>query len=108
MNRLDDVVLFEHLEEEHILRIIDIELGDVINRLAEQGYRIRINKASKLFLMNEGYDREFGARPMKRAIQSHVEDLLADAIINKKMLKGISTVYQIVHNKSNDKLSIKS
>ncbi len=108
LNRLDDVILFEHLEEEHILKIIDIELGDVIDRLAGQGYKIRINKASKLFLMNEGYDREFGARPMKRAIQSHVEDLLADAIINKKMVKDTGAIYQIVHNKSNDKLSIKS
>ena len=58
--------------------------------------------------MKEGYDRAYGARPMKRAIQSHVEDLLADAIINKKMSKDTGTIYQIVHNKSNDKLSIKS
>ena len=108
LNRLDDVILFEHLEEEHILKIVDIELADVIDRLAEQGYKIRINKASKLFLMSQGYDREFGARPMKRAIQSHVEDLLADAIINKKMKVDSGVTYQIVHNKSNDKLSIKS
>jgi ATP-dependent Clp protease ATP-binding subunit ClpC len=107
LNRLDDVILFEHLEEEHILKIVDIELDDVIERLAEQGYKIRINKASKLFLMNEGYDREFGARPMKRAIQSHVEDLLADSIINKKMKVDSGITYQIVHNKSNDKLSLK-
>jgi ATP-dependent Clp protease ATP-binding subunit ClpC len=108
LNRLDDVVLFDHLEEEDILKIVDIELGHVIDRLASQGYKIRINKAAKLFLMSEGYDRAYGARPMKRAIQSHVEDLLADAIINKKMVKDNGTTYQIVHNKSNDKLSIKS
>ena len=108
LNRLDDVVLFNHLEEEDILKIVNIELGFVINRLASQGYKIRINKAAKLFLMNEGYDKAYGARPMKRAIQSHVEDLLADAIINKKMKKDTGVTYQIVHNKSNDKLSIKS
>jgi len=108
LNRLDDVVLFDHLEEEDILKIVDIELGHVIDRLASQGYKIRINKAAKLFLMSEGYDKAYGARPMKRAIQSHVEDLLADAIINKKMYKDTGVTYQIVHNKSNDKLSIKS
>ena len=108
LNRLDDVVLFDHLEEEDILKIVDIEIGHVTDRLAGQGYKIRVNKAAKLFLMKEGYDRAYGARPMKRAIQSHVEDLLADAIINKKMSKDTGTIYQIVHNKSNDKLSIKS
>tara|TARA_R110002096_G_scaffold3546_11_gene17512 strand:- start:1817 stop:3787 length:1971 start_codon:yes stop_codon:yes gene_type:complete len=108
LNRLDDVVLFDHLEEEDILKIVDIELNEVIDRVASQGYKIKINKAAKLFLMKEGYDRAYGARPMKRAIQSHVEDLLADAIINKKMNKNSGDVYQIVHNKSNDKLSLKS
>jgi len=107
LNRLDDIVLFNHLEEEDILKIVDIEIGAVVDRLAEQGYRIRVNKASKLFLMTEGYDRAYGARPMKRAIQNHVEDLLADAIINKRITKDTGTIYQIVHNKSNDKLTIK-
>jgi ATP-dependent Clp protease ATP-binding subunit ClpC len=108
LNRLDDVVLFDHLEEEDILKIVEIELGSVIDRLASQGYKIKINKAAKLFLMKEGYDRAYGARPMKRAIQSHVEDLLADAIISKKMKKDNELIYQIIHNKSNDKLSLKS
>ena len=108
LNRLDDVVLFNHLEEEDILKIVDIEIGQVIDRLAGQGYQIKVNKAAKLFLMKEGYDRAYGARPMKRAIQSHVEDLLADAIISKKMTKDSKAIYQIVHNKSSDKLSIKS
>lgn len=107
LNRLDDIVLFNHLEEEDILKIVDIEIGAVIDRLAAQGYRIRVNKASKLFLMTEGYDRAYGARPMKRAIQNHVEDLLADAIINKKMTKDTGTIYQIVHNKKNEILTIK-
>ena len=108
LNRLDDVVLFNHLEEEDILKIVDIEIGQVIDRLAGQGYQIKVNKAAKIFLMKEGYDRAYGARPMKRAIQSHVEDLLADAIISKKMTKDTEAIYQIVHNKSSDKLSIKS
>ena len=107
LNRLDDIVLFNHLEEEDILKIVDIEIGAVIDRLAAQGYRIRVNKASKLFLMTEGYDRAYGARPMKRAIQNHVEDLLADAIINKKITKDTGITYQIVHNKKNEILTIK-
>ena len=107
LNRLDDIVLFNHLEEEDILKIVDIEIGAVVDRLAEQGYRIRVNKASKLFLMTEGYDRAYGARPMKRAIQNHVEDLLADAIINKRITKDTGITYQIVHNKKNEILTIK-
>ena len=108
LNRLDDVVLFNHLEEEDILKIVNIEIGHVVDRLAGRGYQIKVNKAAKLFLMKEGYDRAYGARPMKRAIQSHVEDLLADAIISKKMTKDTEAIYKIVHNKSSDKLSIKS
>ncbi len=108
LNRLDDIVLFNHLEEEDILKIVDIELGFVIDRLAAQGYKIRVNKASKLFLMTEGYDRKYGARPMKRAIQAHIEDLLADSIINKKISKDTGITYQIVHNKKNETLTIKS
>ncbi len=108
LNRLDDIVLFNHLEEEDILKIVDIELGFVIDRLAAQGYKIRVNKASKLFLMTEGYDRKYGARPMKRAIQTHIEDLLADSIINKKISKDTGITYQIVHNKKNEMLTIKS
>ena len=88
-------------------RIETIIRKELKNKFAAQGYRIRVNKASKLFLMTEGYDRAYGARPMKRAIQNHVEDLLADAIINKKITKDTGTIYQIVHNKKNEILTIK-
>jgi ATP-dependent Clp protease ATP-binding subunit ClpA len=63
-------------------------------------------KAAKLFLAEQGYDPLYGARPLKRAVQNYVEDILADAIISKKMVMG-SKVYSITHKKGEDKLSMK-
>ena len=106
LNRVDDVILFDNLTQEDILQIVDIELAKVINRMADQGYKIKFNKTAKTFLAEHGYDPQFGARPLKRAIQNYVEDILADAIIDGKMVEG-SGVYSISHKKGEDKLFIK-
>lgn len=106
LNRVDDIVLFDGLTEEHVLKIVDLELAKVINRMASQGYCIKVNKAAKQFLAEKGYDPQFGARPLKRAVQNYVEDILADAIIEKLMLEG-DTVYTITYKKGDDKLFIK-
>jgi ATP-dependent Clp protease ATP-binding subunit ClpA len=89
-----------------MLEIVDIELNKVINRLEKQGYSIKINKPAKAFLAEQGYDPLYGARPLKRAVQNYVEDILADAIIDKKMVMG-TKVYSISHKKGEDKLSLK-
>jgi len=67
---------------------------------------LQINKSAKLFLAEHGYDPLYGARPLKRAVQNYVEDILADAIIEKSMVVG-STTYSITHKKGEDKLSLK-
>ena len=107
LNRLDDIVLFQQLEEKSILKIVDIELDKVIKRLAEQKYLIKILKSAKQFIAKQGYDPEYGARPLNRAVQSYVEDLLADAIINGELQEG-DTIHTIYHEKDSDKLSLKS
>lgn len=89
-----------------MLEIVEIELNKVILRLEKQGYSIKINKSAKNFLAEQGYDPLYGARPLKRAVQNYVEDILADAIINKKMVVG-SKAYSISHKKGEDKLSLK-
>ena len=106
LNRLDDMILFDSLTQEHMIEIVDIELNKVIERMASQGYKIKVNKSAKVFLAENGYDPLYGARPLKRAVQNYVEDLLADAIIAKKMVEG-STTYTISHKKGSDKLSMK-
>lgn len=106
LNRLDDMVLFEQLSEESILKIVEIELTDVCERLFDQGFQIKFTKAAKLFLVKEGYDVAYGARPLKRAIQNHVEDLLADAIIDKTITPSEEFYYTISVNKESNKLYI--
>lgn len=106
LNRLDDIVLFDGLKKEDVLKIVDIEIQKVIKRLDEQGYKIKVLKNAKLFLAEKGYDPEYGARPLKRAVQNYVEDLLADEIIKSNMEVG-NKVYSITHKKGEDKLLLK-
>ena len=88
LNRIDDVVLFNSLKKEDILRIIDIELKKLYARIEELGYKTEISEEAKVFLVDKGYDEKFGARPLSRAIQKHVEDPLADYIINAQISEG--------------------
>jgi len=105
LNRLDDIILFDQLQEEHILEIVNIELDEFIDRIAEEGYVFKFNKAAKKFVAGQGYDPAYGARPLKRAIQKYVEDLVADAILNSEVKKGVT--YTITKLSKEDKLTIK-
>lgn len=106
LNRLDEVVLFEQLNEENMGMIVEIELDDVKERMFEQDIRLKFTKQAKDFLVKEGYDITYGARPLKRAIQKYVEDILADGILDDEIVGG-EYVYTITHKKNDDKLSIK-
>ncbi|HRS54767.1 MAG TPA: ATP-dependent Clp protease ATP-binding subunit, partial [Bacteroidales bacterium] len=81
LNRIDDVIIFEPLEKEHIHKIIDLELNALFNRIESLGYKIVITFEAKDFIMEKGWDADFGARPLKRAIQKYVEDPLAEELI---------------------------
>tara|TARA_Y100000766_G_scaffold283353_1_gene298748 strand:+ start:3926 stop:6472 length:2547 start_codon:yes stop_codon:yes gene_type:complete len=88
LNRIDDVVIFNSLNKDHILKIIDIELDKLFNRINSLGFKIELTKKAKVFVADKGYDEKYGARPLNRAIQKHIEDPLAEEIIQKKVKEG--------------------
>ena len=88
LNRLDDVIIFNTLTKENIYEIIDIELQGLYERVHNLGYRIEISRQAKDYICDKGYDDQFGARPLKRAIQKYVEDPMAETIIKHSVKEG--------------------
>ena len=88
LNRIDDVVVFNTLEKEDINKIIDIELEKLLARIKELGYTLKLTKKARNFIAEKGFDQQYGARPLKRAIQKYVEDALAEEIIVSKVQQG--------------------
>ena len=88
LNRIDDVILFNSLRKEDIHKIIDIELKALYDRVEEMGYSLTLDQEAKDFIADKGYDVNFGARPLKRAIQKYLEDALAEEIINAHLSEG--------------------
>ena len=105
LNRVDKLVLFGQLSHDNILNIVDIELNNFNERMEESGYAFKFTKAAKDFLAVEGYDAAYGARPVKRAIQKYVEDLVADFILEEKLVSG--KTYTINKIKADSKLTLK-
>jgi len=81
LNRVDDVIIFQSLDESELARIVDIQLGRLEQRLAQQNLTLDMDAAAKKLLASEGYDPQFGARPLKRAIQEHLLDPLATKLL---------------------------
>jgi ATP-dependent Clp protease ATP-binding subunit ClpC len=88
LNRIDDVIVFNTLEKHDIDLIIEIELKKLYGRLTELGYKLTLSDKAKAFIADKGFDKQFGARPLKRAIQKYVEDSLAEEIITSKIASG--------------------
>ena len=88
LNRIDDVVIFNSLSKEHIFNIIDILMKGVLKRLANLGFSLELTPDAKSFLADKGYDQQFGARPLHRAIQKYLEDPLAEEILNLNVKAG--------------------
>ena len=88
LNRIDDVVLFNSLKRVHIHEIIDIELNALNKRIKSLGYGFEVTESAKDFIVGKGYDEKYGARPLKRAIQKHLEDPFAEEIINSAVSEG--------------------
>jgi ATP-dependent Clp protease ATP-binding subunit ClpC len=105
INRLDDIIIFESLKREDIAKIVETELVDLYSRVKENGYSVELTKQAKEFLIEKGYDEKFGARPLKRAIQTYVEDLIAEAYIDGNIKDGDHLV--ITCKSKDEKLSIK-
>ena len=88
LNRINDIVIFRSLEREHMQKIVDLELKAVSQRLQKHSIRLHLGENAKQFLIHKGFDAKLGARPLKRAIERYVEDLLADALLAKKIKSG--------------------
>ncbi|HYW94023.1 MAG TPA: ATP-dependent Clp protease ATP-binding subunit [Bacteroidales bacterium] len=88
LNRIDDVILFNSLTKEDIYKIIEIELKGLYERVNSLGYQVKISAAAKDFVIEKGYDLQFGARPLKRAIQKYLEDPMAETIIKSSLNEG--------------------
>jgi ATP-dependent Clp protease ATP-binding subunit ClpC len=88
LNRIDDVIIFNSLTQPDIHKIIDIELDHLYKRINEMGYKLKLTDEAKDFIAEKGYDSNFGARPLKRAIQKYIEDVLAEEIIKSELVEG--------------------
>lgn len=88
LNRLDDVVVFNSLTRENIFKIIDISLGKLFSRITDLGYKIELTDKAKEFLAEKGYDQQYGARPLNRAIQKYLEDAVAEEILKGDLSEG--------------------
>jgi len=88
LNRLDDVIVFNSLQREHIHKIIDITLGKLFARILALGYTVELTEKAKDFLAEKGYDQQFGARPLNRAIQKYLEDPVAEEILKGEVAEG--------------------
>jgi len=88
INRIDEQILFNSLTKENLEKIIEIELKSLHTRIEQAGYSLKLTQGAKKFVAAAGYDPQYGARPLKRAIQRYVEDPIAEAIISKKVAAG--------------------
>ena len=106
LNRIDDVIIFNNLQLSHINKIIDIELEKLFVRTNELGYEIKLTKKAKDFIAEKGFDKQYGARPLKRAIQKYLEDELAEEIMKSKVQTGDTLKVDL--NKEKSKLVLKT
>lgn len=102
LNRVDDIITFDQLDKSSIEKIIDIELKGFYKRMSELGYTIELSQEAKDFLTDKGYDVQFGARPLKRAIQNYVEDEIAELILSGGVVENGTITFEV--DKEKDKL----
>jgi ATP-dependent Clp protease ATP-binding subunit ClpC len=103
LNRVDDIVTFDPLNKEAIHKIIDIELKSVYERIEGLGYHLQITDEAKEYIATKGYDVQFGARPLKRALQKYIEDEMAEIVISGQAVEG--DFIQIGYDKENNKMT---
>ena len=105
LNRIDDIIVFNSLEREDIHSIIDIELDKLLHRISDLGYTLKLSNKAKDYIADKGFDKKYGARPLKRAIQKYIEDALAEEIVNSKLSEGDTIAMDLDEKK--DELTIK-
>ena len=103
LNRIDDIIIFNSLDKENILEIINIELNKLFVRIDSLGYKVKLTEKAKTFIAEKGFDAKFGARPLNRAIQKYIEDPLAEEIINSAVSEGDTFIIDLSEN---DEISV--
>lgn len=106
INRIDDIIIFNTLTKDDIFKIIEIELRGLFKRITDMGYNIELTTEAKNFIADKGYDPNFGARPLKRALQKYLEDEMAEAIIKTSLNSGDTIVVDYNKGKANEKLLV--
>ena len=101
LNRLDEIITFDQLDLDAIKKIIDIELKSLYKRIEQIGYKVSLAEDAKAFVATKGYDVQFGARPLKRAIQNYIEDGISDIIVNGNLPLG-SVIHITLHENKNE------
>jgi ATP-dependent Clp protease ATP-binding subunit ClpC len=104
LNRLDEIINFDQLEMENLVKIVDIELEGLYKRVESIGYKLILDDEAKRFIANKGYDVQYGARPLKRAIQTYVEDPLSEVILGGEIKEGNTIV--AVYDKETDNITM--
>lgn len=105
LNRLDEIINFDQLEMDSLVKIVDIELESLFKRVEAIGYKLSMDEEAKKFIANKGYDVQYGARPLKRAIQTYIEDALSEVILGNEIHEG-DTIHGI-YNQEKDTLVMK-
>ncbi len=106
LNRLDDVIIFNSLVQEDIQQIIDIALKKLLDRIEKLGYKVVVTKNAKKFLAEKGYDPQYGARPLNRAVQKYLEDPLAEELLKEKLSESMTI--EADHDGKSDQLTLKA
>jgi ATP-dependent Clp protease ATP-binding subunit ClpC len=106
LNRVDDIVIFNALDKKDIRKIVDIELDKVIIRIQKLSYDVTITGAAKDFLAEKGFDNKYGARPLNRAIQKYIEDLVAENVVDNTLKEGDSLLIEKSDDDSKLSLSV--
>jgi ATP-dependent Clp protease ATP-binding subunit ClpC len=107
LNRVDDVMIFNNLNRDDIHKIIDIELEILFSRIKALGYDLTLTKKAKDYIADKGFDSDYGARPLKRAIQKYIEDALAEEIINSNLKEGDAITMDLDDKKNELSIKIK-
>lgn len=103
LNRIDDVIVFNSLEKEEIIKILDVRMAKMLKRIGDIGYKVELSDGAKMFLADKGFDADFGARPLQRALQKYLEEPLAEQVLQGNLKEGDSLL--VGHNEGAEELN---
>ena len=106
LNRIDDIVMFDQLSKDSLKSIIDLELKGLFKRVVDLGFKLELSAEAKDFIADKGYDVQFGARPLKRAIQRYLEDELADVVLSGAAVEGDTILIELNEAKDGVKAKV--